>query len=315
MDYGTLLRKAWDIIWKHKWLILLGVLVALGSGNTPPSSGGSDTGYQIEQEEYEGFNPSQGDFDPFRSLQEEFQRPEFEEAAPFLAVGAGIGVALMCLVAAVFVVLWAVSTIARGGLVAGVNAIEARGASSFAEAWRAGWARGWRLLGISLLPALPILVMVITNAGLLGGFVNMTKTLDEQAMLPAGIGLGATAFAILCVAGVTSLILGLLRTFAERACMLEDKGVFDSYSRGWQILRENVGEVLILFLIQIAINIALFLVLLGPGIIVALCACVLWPVALLFSGVVEAYFSTMWTLGWRHWTGLSRSSADVAPAV
>ncbi len=29
MDYGRLLRRAWDIIWAHKFLILLGVLVAL----------------------------------------------------------------------------------------------------------------------------------------------------------------------------------------------------------------------------------------------------------------------------------------------
>ena len=41
MAYGELLSRAWDIVWKHKFLILLGVLVAVGSGGGQASTGGS----------------------------------------------------------------------------------------------------------------------------------------------------------------------------------------------------------------------------------------------------------------------------------
>jgi len=45
MDYGKLFTRAWDIIWKYKFLILLGVLVALsGSGG----SGGNQSRYMFE---------------------------------------------------------------------------------------------------------------------------------------------------------------------------------------------------------------------------------------------------------------------------
>jgi len=54
-----------------------------------------------------------------------------------------------------------------------------------------------------------------------------------------------------------------------------------------------------------------------PSLIMALC-CIFWPVLLLIGGIKETYFSTLWTLGYREWTG--RGSAgemvvDAAPAV
>jgi hypothetical protein len=41
MDYGKLLRRSWEILWEHKFLFLLGVLVALSSSG---SSGFSSSG-------------------------------------------------------------------------------------------------------------------------------------------------------------------------------------------------------------------------------------------------------------------------------
>ena len=44
MDYGQLLSRAWNIIWEHKFLILLGVLVALGSAGGGGSNANFSTG-------------------------------------------------------------------------------------------------------------------------------------------------------------------------------------------------------------------------------------------------------------------------------
>lgn len=30
----------------------------------------------------------------------------------------------------------------------------------------------------------------------------------------------------------------------------------------------------------------------------------MWPLLLLIQGAIAAYFSTVWTLAWREWTGL-----------
>jgi hypothetical protein len=83
--------------------------------------------------------------------------------------------------------------------------------------------------------------------------------------------------------------------------VLEDLGVFAAYKRGWQVLIANIGPVIVLFVIQIGIGIALSLLFLLPGFLMALC-CVLWPVLILIEGTKAAYFSTVWTLAWKEWT-------------
>jgi hypothetical protein len=55
-------------------------------------------------------------------------------------------------------------------------------------------------------------------------------------------------------------------------------------------------------------------VLLLPGLILVLC-CVLWPLLLLIQGTKVAYFSTMWTLAWREWTGLGHAGEMPAEQV
>jgi hypothetical protein len=105
-----------------------------------------------------------------------------------------------------------------------------------------------------------------------------------------------------CILVPLALILSLLRTFANRACVLEDLGVIPSYRRGWNVLLENLGPAIVLFLIQIGIGIALAIVGFLPGILLALC-CLLWPLLLAIEGGIAAYFSTAWTLAWRTWTG------------
>ena len=82
--------------------------------------------------------------------------------------------------------------------------------------------------------------------------------------------------------------------------MLENQGVFESYRRGLEVLGNNLGSVLILFLIQVAVSIGIGLMLLLPGILVALC-CLLWPLLLVVQGIFTAFYSTLWTLSWNQW--------------
>ena len=53
--------------------------------------------------------------------------------------------------------------------------------------------------------------------------------------------------------------------------MLEDLGVVASYRRGFEVLAGNLGTALILFLIQVAVSIGLFIVMIVPGFLMVLC--------------------------------------------
>ena len=302
MDYGKLLGRAWNIMWENKFLILLGVLVALGSGSSG-GGGGGNTASSL----------GEGDFD-VRSLENLDVRPqELLREIGVPALNLAILLVLLALALTVGLALWVVSTIARGGLIAGASTIDAGAASSFSQAWSAGWRRGWTLLGIGILPAIPgfiLLIMGLGTAGMLAGVYGFGLT-GEEIVPWLMAGPAAILAALACILLPIALLLGLLRTLANRACMLEDLGVFASYRRGVNVLLENIGPALVLFLIQVVIGIAVGIAMFIPGILILLC-CILWPLLLLFNGAKTAYFSTLWTLAWRQWTG---QAVETAPAT
>lgn len=295
MDYGRLLSRAWDIVWAHKYLILLGALVALvGTGGNA-----SGTGFQFNSPRFDfdgdmprNFRdfPDLPEMPRFRGTPEDWGIPVFAGALALVAIGVGAVVGLA---------LWGISTTARGGLIAGVETITAGGMSSFGQAFGAGWQKLWRLLGIGILPAIPGLLIFVVGLGATGILALVSQVFDRGfAMMPR---VGAILIPVLCVLVPLALVLSLLRTFANRACMLEGLGVFASYKRGWDVLIANIGPAIVLFVIQIGVSIALGLVMILPGLLMALC-CVLWPVLLLIEGTMAAYFSTLWTLAWQEWT-------------
>jgi hypothetical protein len=285
MDYGRILSRAWTIVWEHKWLILLGVLVALGSSNGGGAGGGNVDLPSGEQ-----------DFD--------FRLPDIEgDLGLPVALIVAMVLVLVSLAIVVGLILWVVATISRGGLIAGANAIDAGATSSFGGAWEAGWRKGWRLLGIGVLPAIPALILVIVGLGVTGVFAAIYGLMGERTAVIPGAGLGVFWVTLACIFVPIALVLNLLQAFANRACMLEDLGVIASYRRGLNVLVQNLGPAVVLFLFQIVIGAVLAVALFLPGLIMVIC-CILWPLLLLIRGAISAYFSTMWTLAWREWTGL-----------
>ncbi len=282
MDYGRVLRRAWDIIWAHKYLILLGVLAGLGSG----TGGGAATGT--------GFR-----FD--LPAPDEFRIPEFPAPEVIPPVVGLIGVIVALIILVVVVALWVVGIISRGGLIDSVDTIDGGGLSSFGQAWEAGWRKGWRLVGIALLPAIPVLLLVIL--AVLAALALYLPAPATPARANVSI-LAAIAGVLACILVPVAVILGLLEAMANRACMLEDTGVFGSYRRGARVVLDNFGSAFVLFLIQIAIAVGIAIVGILPGMVMAVC-CLLWPLLILVQGAITAYFSTMWTLAWRRWTGLA----------
>jgi hypothetical protein len=276
MDYGKVLNRAVNVVWQNKFLIVLGILAALGSGSFGGGGGGGEvtvdgSGAPLEDE--------------------------------FAALAVGVVIFIACVALVVGIVFWVISSIARGGMIASVNNLEEGDESSFSQAWRAGWGKVWTLLGIGFLPAIPGLILFVGGLMAFGAYGGITALFGEDfGSIFGGTTLGILAIVLVCLIGPVVLVLSILRNFAERACMLEDLGVIDSYRRGASVLGANIGEAIILFVLQIVIFIGLGIALFVPGIVVALC-CFLWPIYLVAQGAVNAYLSALWTLAWRSWTG------------
>jgi hypothetical protein len=292
MEYGKIVNRSASIVWQNKFLIILGFLASLGSNSIPSSGGGGD-----------------GNGQPFM---EQGQFPDFGDEFAALAVGAIL--ALVCVAIVVGLVLWVISTIARGGLIASVDSVESGQKSSFRQAWGAGWRRVWTLLGIGLLPAIPglvLFVLLLLGLGAYGGIFALFG--DEFANSVGAGGVGIAIVVLACIVIPIVLVLSILRNFAERACMLENLGVIDSYRRGWNVLTANLGQAILLFLLQIAIFVVLGIFLFLPGLLLALC-CFLWPLLLVVQGAISAFVSALWTLAWRTWTG-GPTMVEKAPAA
>ncbi len=292
MQYGNLLSQAWDTVWGHKYLILLGVLAALG-GTSGSGTGAASGGFRVN------LPPP-----------EQLRIPELPAPGivPLAIGGFAIIIALLAVVAAI--VLWVISTISRGGLIAGVDTIDEGGVSSFGQAWTAGWRKGWRLVGIALLPAIPILLLVGLG---LAAFLTLYSVSGTMASPNVGI-IAPIVVVWIFILVPLALALGALEALANRACMLENLSVFGSYKRGVEVLFANFGSALVLFLIQIILSIGIGVAGILLGVVLALC-CLLWPLLLLAQGAIIAYFSTMWTLAWRQWTGLASAPEVPLPSV
>jgi len=288
VEYGKIINRAAGITWQNKFLIVLGILAALGSGLFNGGGGGGGGGNG------NGAGVSQ---------------PLDDELVGLLI---GVSAAVICVAIFVGIVLWVISTIARGGLIASVDSIESGQKSSFRQAWGAGWRKVWTLLGISLIPAIPAVLLFVIGVLALGAYGGLYGLFGEDLDPTASFaGFGAVFAVIACLLVPAMLLLSIIRNFAERACMLEDHGVVDAYRRGASVLMANLGQAIILALLQIGIFIVLGILLFLPGIVLILC-CFLWPILLLIQGFVEAFVSALWTLAWRQWTNRP-SSIEKAP--
>jgi hypothetical protein len=296
VDYVGLFERAIRIVWNHKFLIVLGVIAALAGGGSGGGSGGGGQGSQQQPP------PVSEEVEPrFAEGMEEVERffndPRALVAAP-LVVGIG------CLVGAVFAALWAVGRIAEGGLIAGVNDIEATGSSSFSQAWRAGWVNGWRLIGIGLVAGLPLLLLAVILAAMMLPVAFDSPNPDVAFSRLFSTGRIALILALLCITAIASVFLTFLSAMADRACMLDDRSVIDSYRRGWEVVTANFGKVLVLSVLNVIVSIIVGLLMIVPGFIMVVC-CILLPLLIAIDGGITAVYSAVWTLAWREWTGLA----------
>lgn len=314
-NFGEVLTRAWQIIWKHKVLWIFGILASCGRGgssNFNSNSSGGDGG---------GFG--QPDLPP-QALQ--WIRTIQENLTTFIAVG----IAVICLIWIVTIFL---STIGKIGLIRGTSQIDC-GAESliFGQLFSESMPYFWRMFGLSLLVGIPFLIVFVA---LIGGVAAFAISMDGGseagafgllAMLPIFIG-------CLCLLIPIGFVVGMIIRQAERAIVLEETGVLPALSRGWEVFRKNLGPIILMAIILAIIGVvvgfvvaipvfiivfpAIFAFILGeaqnwtPLIIAGVCLVLYIPVLLLLNGIVIAYIESVWTLTYMRLT----KPQDNAPIV
>ncbi len=329
MDFGATLSRAFNIVLKHRALWILGFLASLAGGVN--SAGNS-------------FNASSGSFTPGPSGEISPEAERFFDQItrePGLVVGALAG--FLCIVLLISLVLWVISIMAQGGLIGGVRQIEEEGNTTFGQAWSVGVRNFWPLFGLSLLLALPGLLLLAMFALLFGGtlvpIIAAAASGDESASAAAA----GSVFVLICGGGalgcvglIYAIIAAALQTFGERAIVLEKKGVIDALSRGWEVFRSNLGNIILLALLMFVIGLVVGFViaivsglLFAPTLVTAILSAgseggvgtgtlilggLTFLVVVIVSAIINAIFaafsSTVWTLAYRQFTGVSGLIAE-----
>lgn len=309
LDFGNILTRAWNITWRHKVLWLFGILAGCGRGGG--NSGGGGTSFQTDA-------PFPSDGQP--PLPPEWQR-FFESGDATLLL-----IALACLALLLFVVAIVLQTIGTGGLIGGIQMADSTGSITFGEAWGLGLSKFWRLLGLSLL----VVVISIVAA--------LVIILPGALLSALTFGIGLICFLpLLCVFIIAAILFSVVVTLAQVAAVVDDLPIFDALRRGWEVFRNNLGNVIIMALIigvisiVIGIVIALpFLIVLAPimlsvagfanenqalgttGIAFAvICFCLYLPVLLVLSGILTTWSTSAYTLTYKQ---LTRPAAPPAAA-
>jgi hypothetical protein len=309
MDYGYVLKRAWEIIWKFKILWIFGILASCGQAST---SGGSNSGYRFSIQ----------DRNLFPQWERFFNQPD--PALVALMIGLGI---LFVLVVIVLAVLF--GTIGRVGLIRGTLKAE-QGAErlTFGELWREGLKYFWRVFGLNLLVGavifLAILVLFVPGIILTG----ITFGLFLLCCIP-----------LMCLFVPLMWAVSVVIEQANIALVVENVGIFEAIKHGWRVVRDNLGSMIVMSLVLILgvgfiggliIGLPLLIVsapalagmisgttdALRNGLIVSGVLFLIYlPFLLLLSGIVRSYTSSAWTLTYLRLTAQPAASIiDVADA-
>lgn len=313
-NFGEVLTRAWQIIWKHKVLWIFGILAGCGRGGTRfngnSGGGGNGTG--------PGPNLPPEVLRWFQTIQ--------ENLTAFIVVG--------CIV---LLIVWAItiflSTIGKVGLIRGTFEAD-RGTDHliFGQLFSESTPYFWRVFGLSLIVAIPVLVVIAAIVAAAFAFAISLSSGNNGAQV--GIfGLLPLLIGCFCLLVPVMFVVGMVIRQAENAIVLEDLPVMPAISRGWEVFRANLGPILLMaiilavmglvvgFVIAIPIFIIVFPAVIAflagnsenwtPLIFMGICLCLYIPVSLVLNGIAAAFTEAAWTLTYMRLT----KPLDNAPVV
>ncbi len=284
MDYGKVLKRAWETTWRYRALWIFGIIIALttasgsGAGNGSGSSHRDypQTGYQWQ------FDEHNWDLDDFSWQFDEYNWPDI----PSHVVNSLIvtGVAVLCVIILLAVVTTIARYVARTALIRMVDDQEKTGEQrSVREGFRMGWSRtAFRLFMIDLLIGLPMTIVFISLFLLSAAPLLLWVTNRVPMGVIGTVSSSGLFLLVVLLAIVVGAVISVLRRFFWRACALEELGVIESIREGLSVVRQHLKDVAVMWLIMVGVRIGWALVMIASLI-------VLFPVILLLivvGGVV-----------------------------
>jgi len=346
MNHKEILKRAWKILWSYKALWIFGFILAVttASGSSSNAANASNNNRPSNQpppafmgESFqEGWDEVTQDFEQF------FNggiRTDLINTVLAVAIGIGCIIVILVIIAVIF------RYMSETALIQMVDQFEETGEQlSISQGFRLGFSRtAGRVFLVDLVVNLPLVILIIFLfiMFLAPMFLFLTTS------VPAGVlGIVLTIgffFVGIFVAIMLGAAISLLKHFFRRAVAIERLGIFEAIGYGFQLVRKNLVNVALMWLITIGINIGFTIFLIPVVLLVLIIAAVfggaiglamgglmglfvsgalpivvglaiglpifiiLMAVPLGFiDGLRETYMSTTWTLTYREARALER---------
>jgi hypothetical protein len=316
VDFGNVIVRSWHMVWRYRFLWVLGILAGGGIGTC---SAGLPTS---------NFNFNTADL---ANLGLRIEDP-MQAMAVWINQNAGLVLLLVGLLVVLAIVCWILSLIFEGALVSATAELILTRPSSFGRAWRDGLHFFWRFFGLFWLILIIQLVLMV--------IVALPSTV---IFIAAGTGETICfGFLWVLVAGlawiVIQVLLGMIVPYAYRAMVLENRGPLQGIRFGWNLFRRNIGQsflalalslllaaggsiliIVVFFIILLILAIPTFLLIGSSGfggaivIFVAFAALIVGIVVLILGGIYNAYFYSYWTIVYLNLTGRLGRSLEIIP--
>jgi len=304
-NFGDVLARAWQIIWKHKVLWIFGIFAGCSRGGSGGGSGGGGGGGGG------GTGPGNQPFSQFERI--------FEQIGQWINDNPWVIAAIVVLVLVLIVLGVFLGTIGRIGLIKGTYQAE-QGAERlvFGELFSESMPYFWRVFGLSLLIGL-IFLLILIPLILFGVFT-------------AGVGF-VCILPLICILIPIAWGVAVVIEQANAAIVLEDVGIGDGLRKGWDVVRGNIGPMIALALIlfigsavvgiifAIPVIIALFPFIFGVASnstnviwIGVVCCALYFPILLVLNGILTAYMQTVWALTYMRLTKLQGNAPVILEA-
>lgn len=308
MDYSKTLSRAWGIVWANKWLFVLGFLAALGTGGGSGNFNFGGSG-----------SPGSSDF----GASGDFANT-LNEYLPII-------IAVVCFLFLIGIGLWLLRLIGEAGMIASVDRIEAGESLTLRDGFRAGTSHLKQMVGLSLVLYGPFLLIGLILAGIAVAIGISGVSGGSEEFLASSFGLFALcAIPLICILAIAGLVIQFVYPMAQRSVILDKMGIMDGIRHGWQVLRENFGEIivfaLIFFVIGIASGLAILIIalplalvfivpvviaIINGGTVITAFTIVLGVIGLFafillsaaISSIVRTFQSTTFTLAYHQWAG------------
>jgi hypothetical protein len=232
VNYGQMIRTAWAMTWRNRFLWVLGLL----AGGATSGLFGNRVGWRADRADLGRMGP------------------EVDQIGAMLARGldgnVGLVVTLIALVVLLALAGVGLSCISQGGLAQATSDLAAGRASSFGRAWRAGVHLFWRYVGLWALLAAAALLGAMLVAGAIVLVLSTGPT-------PGGLAvLGIVVAVLLGIVGlVAGVALSIVVSFAQRAIAVEDLGPIEALRSGWRLLRGHLEPSLVVWAVSLGLGI------------------------------------------------------------